>query len=116
VVGYHNQGTADKNGNSIDSVETWDTPKIYGYALSYRIGTGIYYSLNKHFEVFVNIDYQGSSVTYTDTPITYNLTINSNNTSTGATTILSNSTHLKEVNPTISYQVINLGLGCEIRF
>ncbi len=116
VVGKHVPGNSDKNGNSIDTVETWDTPKIYAYSLSYRIGTSIHYSLNKNFEVFLSLDYQGGSLTYTDTPVTYNLTVSTTNSGTGINTTLTNSTHLSEVNPRVSYQAVSVGLGCEIRF
>ena len=114
IQGFHAPGAADKNGNSIDTIETWDTPKIYSYSFSYRADAGIYYSLNSRFEVFINLHYQGSSLTYSNVPASYNLTVNSNNAS--STTILTNNTHLTEVNPVVSYQAISVGLGFEVRF
>ena len=116
VVGQHNPTAADKNGNSIDTVETWDAPRIYSYFLSYRIGTGLYYSLNKRLSVFVTIDYQGSNLAFTSVPITYNLAINSNNNGAGTSTNLSNGVYTTEVNPTIFYQSVLVGLGCEVSF
>jgi hypothetical protein len=116
VVGYHTPGVPDSKGNSIDTIDTWATPKVYGYSLSYRLGTGVYYSLNKSFDVFIAIDFQGSSLTYTDTPVTYNLTVNSSNSTTGTSTMLTNTTHLTEVNPTITYLAVSVGLGCEVKF
>ena len=116
VNGQHVPGAADKNNNSIDTIETWDAPKIYAYFITFRLGTGIYYSLNKRFSVFVNMDYQGSNFSFTNIPINYNIAVYSNNSSTATSTPISNSLYTKEANPTIFYQSIIVGLGCEVRF
>ncbi|HTA27716.1 MAG TPA: hypothetical protein VK809_08005, partial [Bacteroidia bacterium] len=116
VRGQHNSGVADINGNSIDTVETWDAPHIYSYFISYRLGAGLYYSLNEKIAVYLNLDYQGSNLAFTNVPIGYNVTVNSSNNSAGTSTVLSNSTYTREVNPTIFYQSVLVGLGCEVRF
>ncbi|HTB32713.1 MAG TPA: hypothetical protein VK808_11835 [Bacteroidia bacterium] len=116
VVGQHSPGASDKSGNSIDTVETWDMPKIYAYSISYRIEAAMYYALNKRFDVFVNLAFQGSSLSFANVPFTYNLTVNSTNNNAGTSTALTNNSYVKEINPSVSYQAIIVGLGCEIRF
>ncbi len=116
VQGYHTPGVADNNGNSIDTIETWDTPKIYAYTVSWRLDAGVYYTLNKNLEFFVNLHYQGASLSYPNVPATYKLSVNSNNAGAGTSVNLVNYNHLTTVNPSVLYQILSLGLGCEVRF
>lgn len=116
VMAQHQPGKADKNGNSIDTVETWDSPKIYAYFITYRLGTGLYYALNNRFSAFVNVDYQGCTLSFANVPVIYNLSVKSDNANNGTSNTISNSVYTKEVNPAIKYQSIIVGLGCEIRF
>ncbi len=116
VVGYHNPGAPDGKGNSIDTIETWNTPKMYSYFLTYRVGTALYYMFNEKFGVFAGIEYQGSSLGFTDVPVVYNLSVYSNNVNTNTSTTITDYNKQREVNPTISYQSIGIGIGCEIRF
>ncbi len=116
VVGQRAQGPVDINGNSIDTTESWDSPKIYAYAPSIRVDEGVYYVLNKSLEFFINLHFQVSSLTYSNVTVNSNLLVTSTNSSTGNSTTLANDNHLSVVNPTIIYQAISLGLGCEFRF
>jgi hypothetical protein len=116
IVGTHPIGASDKNGNSIDTIESWDTPQLYAYSLTYRAGVALSYSLNKRIIFFINLNYQGSTLNFINVPVTYNLYVSSSNSVTGNSTTLVNANYLKEVNPTIYYQAISVGLGCEINF
>lgn len=116
VQGYHNPGTPDKNGNSIDTIESWDTPSIYAYSFSFRLDEGVYYVLNKNLEFFINLHYQVGDLSYPDITVNYNLSVNNDNSVSGTTTTLSSNTHQSVVSPFVLYQAISLGLGCEVRF
>ncbi len=116
VVGNHLQGAPDKNGNSIDTIETWDTPKIYAYSFSFRVDEGLYYSLNNRLQFFINLHYQGCPLTYSNVPASYNLSVYQNNAGKGTSLTLTNLNHQTEVSPMVFYQAISVGLGFEIRF
>jgi hypothetical protein len=112
----HNPTAADKNGNSIDTTEGWDAPKIYTYSFSFRVGASINYVLNKHIAVFASLDFQGSPLTFSNIQISYSETITSTNTNTNSSATLSSGNYTKEVCPTLFYQSVILGVGCEVTF
>ena len=116
VVGTHNPTTANSSGNSIDTVETWDTPSAYAYTLTYRIGAGVNYVLNKKLDLFLTLDYQGSPLNFNNIPTNYSEVVNSTNITTGVVTPLSTSSILYEENVKINFQTLNLGIGILFRF